>query len=853
MSNRQIIVVPGIMGSELQYNEYKVWPPHPGVWWRGANILANKLGEINSKEVQSVGIYKSFYGELVTHLETLGGKVDIFHYDWRQNNFKHVEQLNKLIDPNVDEVIIVAHSMGGIISKLFLNSDIEDSKSSKVSKLITIGTPWNGAAEAYIALEYGIGMKFIRGIFKDIIPRFESVYQLLPNKLYVENNNTHFGNGYLNNKSWESVHKEDYLPFLKKNGLESEHVLDKFYSVISKDMPTWVEHHEIVGYSVATLTSINTEGLKVKGKYGDGDGTVPLHSAVTETKNQYFVKDKHKELPKNNYVKKILKLIINEGRVSDEIAKELNLQSIDQIKEAGFKFKVVRVACPVNVSLIDEEGDILYGDMSDIKTQNLLDIFLEGEQGVKYIDDDVYFILENNNELKKLHVEAYEEGSVSISIDEYEGDKLEKTAKFETFNMNNSNSADIVINDIIEKCQVELCDEHKTKELINSVVLKNKQIEVELSLPKTKYEFIGQNIKEISQNNYIATGNIYLEVTDVDNGTYDIMNTFYSINDGHSMVIKKDKKIKMNLKRGKNLIKIYSVDIFDNIEEINRINIHYIENPEDRIPKIKIKANPGSYVLTTEFYNSKDMDKLDILEPQCQFKFEDYSGVVGSLVKNKCITRKIKLQVNDELGMIESETFSVNEKLLNLIFESNANLKDYGKFLEEVGLDEENLKSYKATVNSKTNNYKKLNNIARLVDADSLEFRSSKFEVIIDKMKKYEVMFSNLKEYINLREQDVYEFEFSVFSNQMITHTDVKLDILIAMESDNDIREYNEIKNIEYSIVDDKYIFSLKSEEINKWLIEAEGINLDSKTLFILIRLQDERKTVLRACELNLK
>lgn len=663
MSNRQIIVIPGIMGSNLQYSEYKIWPPNPGVWWRGANVLANKLGDINSKEVQSVGIFKLLYGELVNNLQMLGGKVDVFHYDWRQNNFKHIEQLNRLIDHNADEVIIVAHSMGGIVSKLFLNSDIQDSKSTKVNKLITIGTPWNGSAEAYIALEYGVGMKFLKGIFKDVIPRFESVYQLLPNKFYVETNNANFGNGYLNNKSWDNVLEEDYLPFLKKNGLELENVLDKFYSVMNKELPAWVEHHEIVGYSKPTLASINTEGLKVKGKYSDGDGTVPIHSAVTETKNQYFVKSEHKALTRNNQVNEILNSIITKNETVDEIVPKLNLQSLEEIKKGGSKFKVVRVACPVNVSLINQEGDILYGEMSEIKAQNLLDIFLEGEQGVKYIDDDVYFIIEDNEELKKLHVEAYEEGSVSISIDEYESSKLEKTVKFETFNMNNSNSADIVINQTVEQCKVELNDEDKTKKHINSVVIEKKKFEKNINLPKTNYEFKGQNIKEISKNNYIATGNIYLEVTDIDNGTYDTMNTFYSINDSHSMVIKKDKKIKINLKNGKNLIKIYSIDILDNIEDVNVINMYYIENSEDRIPKIKIKANPGSYILATEFYYHKDMDKLEISEPQFKFKFEDCSGVIGNSVKNEGLTRKIRLQVNDELGQIESEMFSVNEKL----------------------------------------------------------------------------------------------------------------------------------------------------------------------------------------------
>jgi hypothetical protein len=37
MSHRQIIIIPGIMGSELQCNEYKIWPPNIAVWWKGIN------------------------------------------------------------------------------------------------------------------------------------------------------------------------------------------------------------------------------------------------------------------------------------------------------------------------------------------------------------------------------------------------------------------------------------------------------------------------------------------------------------------------------------------------------------------------------------------------------------------------------------------------------------------------------------------------------------------------------------------------------------------------------------------------------------------------------------------------
>lgn len=852
MSNKQIIVIPGIMGSELKYNEYKIWPPNDAVWWKGMHVISKKLGDIESKEVQSVGINKSYYGDLVNNLKNICNCVDIFHYDWRQNNFKHVKQLNNIIDPNADEVILVAHSMGGIISKLFLTMDIENSLSKKVTKLITLGTPFNGSVDAYITLEYGFGMKFIRGAFKSIIPKFESIYQLLPNKYYVDKNNTNYGIGYLDDKNWNDILKQNYLPMLKSNGLDSDIVLKNYYDIMNKELPSWVEHHEIIGYNIPTLTSINNEGLKVKGKYGNGDGTVPLHSAITATVNKYFINEKHKLLPRNKKVNEILNSIIIENKSSKVIIDEKNLPTYDEILNSRWKFKVVRVACPVDVSLINEEDEVIYGDINGSNDRNLIDIFLESDSDIKYLNDDVYFILEDNNDLKQLRVEAYEEGAVSISIDEYRGSDLEKTAKFKTFNMNDSNSAEIVVDNIIEQCNVELSDKEKNKKQISSIVIESSESSENILLPNTEYDIIGNNIKKIDENTYIATGDVYIDIVNVNKGTYEIMNTFYMINDGYSMVSHENEKIKIQLKEGKNTLKVYSTDIFDNFEDIKPINIVYIENNEKRIPKIHIKANPGFYNLTAEFYTNKEIDKLNIPEPQCEFIFDDYDDVYGSLVKNKGKVRSVNVKVTDIFGNVEGKVFKINEKILNNIFDSRANVKDYSVFLDQIGIEPKELKSYKVIVNSKTHIYKTLMN-ARLTDADLIEFKNNNYEVIIDKMKKYEVMFSNLKEYINLKEADIHEFEFSVFSNETLTHTDVKLNISMAIELESDIKEYKEVMDIGYNIIGDKYSFSLKSEDIMRIVYEQENVVQDNTALFILIKLDDDRKTVLRACELNIK
>ncbi|WP_294406140.1 hypothetical protein [uncultured Clostridium sp.] len=851
MSYKQVIIIPGIMGSELQCNEYKIWPPNIAVWWKGINVLAKKLEDTNSDEIESVSIYKKYYGKLVEFAETIADEVTVFHYDWRQDNFKHIYRLKQLINKEADEVILIAHSMGGIVAKLFLNSDPNSEVVKKVSKLISIGTPWKGAAEAYLYLQFGFGPSFIKGAFKSVIPCFESVYQLLPNKEYVEENEVNFGYGYLNNKGWNGVCDDYYIPLLKKHGLEYNDVLLKFYNQMSLSLPEWVEHHEIVGYNMTTLTSINDDGLKIKGKYGNGDGTVPLHSAVTNTSHKYFIQGKHSLLPNNKEIHNIIKDIIVANKCTEDIVSDYHLLSYEKILDERFDFKVVRVACPVNVSLLDDEGKVLYGDMSEMKADNLLDIFIKGEESVKYIDNDVYFILEKRDEANKLHVEAYEEGAVSISIDEYENGVLDKVAKFKTFNMDNSKSAEITINRNIEKCKVEVKDEYNKE--IEKVIVKDKNNEEKVKLPETKYSFIGDNIKELENGDYIATGDIYLNILDVVCGTADVMDTFYSINESNNMVVNGEDKILLNLESGKNTIKVYSVDIFNNVEHMSERNIFYIEKVEDRIPKVKIKATPDSYCFNFEFEEDKEFEKLSLPLPTVTLKFDKNDGVISNfnMVENKGIIRKISLEVIDILGTIISKSITLDEKLLKLIMESTATVKEYETFMEKIGIA--NIKSYKSSINGKTHIYRTLSN-SKLADSDLLEFKNEKIEIMIDKMKEYEIMFSTLREYVDLNENKDYTFEFSVFSsNKKYSITDISLNVSLAVESNSSVNQYNEIKSVSYEIVDDRYIFKVNTNDINKWLLDSEEVFDKVDNLYILIKLDDETNKILRAFELNIK
>lgn len=80
----------------------------------------------------------------------------IFVYDWRLSNATTAKKLEeylevvKVFHPDLEKIDIVAHSMGGLVARRFIMNNPE-----KVSKLITLGTPFLGATKAILTMETG--------------------------------------------------------------------------------------------------------------------------------------------------------------------------------------------------------------------------------------------------------------------------------------------------------------------------------------------------------------------------------------------------------------------------------------------------------------------------------------------------------------------------------------------------------------------------------------------------------------------------------------------------------------------------------------------------------------------------
>jgi pimeloyl-ACP methyl ester carboxylesterase len=220
-----LILIPGIMGSRLREKSGEVlWP---GSIWRIAfhqygelaldidpETLEASPGNIEAYALADTAAGQHFYDTIIATLVDSGSfevttpgtpikdpvtrHLYLFPYDWRLDNVTTARKLSALIDQlRVDygrpdlKVDIVAHSMGGIVSRYLLefgNEDVLDrddapitlAGASKINRLILLGTPSLGSASTIENMIDGSQLVFKR-IMPETLATLPSVYQLLPN------------------------------------------------------------------------------------------------------------------------------------------------------------------------------------------------------------------------------------------------------------------------------------------------------------------------------------------------------------------------------------------------------------------------------------------------------------------------------------------------------------------------------------------------------------------------------------------------------------------------------------------------------------------------------------------------
>ncbi len=158
---------------------------------------------------------QDYYGNVQRVLEEVGGyqratpgqRIDdqrpryyVFAYDWRQDNVNSVRQLDAFIeqirldheDPEL-KVDIIAHSMGGLITRYYLRYGTQDvlngnsftinnHGTQRIRRAVLLGTPNFGSAGAFATMAEGF--RLILGTIPiAAVATFPSTYQVLPHAL----------------------------------------------------------------------------------------------------------------------------------------------------------------------------------------------------------------------------------------------------------------------------------------------------------------------------------------------------------------------------------------------------------------------------------------------------------------------------------------------------------------------------------------------------------------------------------------------------------------------------------------------------------------------------------------------
>ncbi len=185
-----IIMIPGIMGSNLSDGDSEIWIDY--LKMAGGQLTRLHMDNKNVEAKTAVG---TAYGKLA---DDLSDKYDVlvFPYDWRKSLSDSgkilADKINQELLPTGQPIQIIAHSMGGLVTRdVMMNHPKTWEKLNAISnfKCILLGTPWQGSyGIPEIITGIGGAIKSVSrlAIFQsrkellEVFVRYSGLLQLLP-------------------------------------------------------------------------------------------------------------------------------------------------------------------------------------------------------------------------------------------------------------------------------------------------------------------------------------------------------------------------------------------------------------------------------------------------------------------------------------------------------------------------------------------------------------------------------------------------------------------------------------------------------------------------------------------------
>ncbi|MBL9126343.1 MAG: alpha/beta fold hydrolase, partial [Verrucomicrobiales bacterium] len=271
----KVYLLHGIMGSELGRRRL-FWED---VIWLGlgdillGNLAKLKLGPGGDPGIKALGFLPGVYLMMRLHLEGEGFEVVSHAYDWRRNLESLGAELRRRIAAEKQPVHVVAHSMGGLVTRAAFKQGM-----TGVASFLMLATPNHGSLAPVEALrgQYGLARMIAGGdlfhtaeeLARDVFGTFPGLYQMiLARRLNPELD-------LLDPKHWPTTGPQPAEDLLRL----AENVQDLLAQ--PSDTPD-VPWYLVAGIDQETKVAAKVVGTEFAYRITrDGDGTVPLESAL---------------------------------------------------------------------------------------------------------------------------------------------------------------------------------------------------------------------------------------------------------------------------------------------------------------------------------------------------------------------------------------------------------------------------------------------------------------------------------------------------------------------------------------------------------------------------------------------
>jgi pimeloyl-ACP methyl ester carboxylesterase len=584
-----VLIIPGIAGTELYNEDDLIWPDLNQMFTdindqfiteslelnsQGESNASISIGEVVKRRTFLLLFEKNIFEALQQVLELNSYKLDksifYFPYDWRLDLDSIVSELAQKIDDIKSEtgsskVDIVAHSMGGLLVKDYLDSLGEGG----VNKLIFVGTPHLGAPKAAKVLINGdrLGIPWLEeDRIKEVALNSPSMYELLPSSFYFDNVSGYikpfsiFPNDfYDHSETKDFLLQEENLNFALFNlaeGFWGKNLHDAVFSD--------VETYNIVGCASPTQSAyrLGLFGELAGVGYASGDETVPFKSAdyinISDSNKFYARKVEHAGMPSANDIREAIVNILANEPVS------LTNNFKNDPSFCGIKGKTLRWRSPVDVHVYDSQ------DRHTGPIEN--NAF---EYGIPSIDYEVIghekFIFLPTDDFEEYQVvgRGSDNGTFDLLISENENGLVLETSVFNDVPVDTNTEARFSISEASDNTVIEVQKDTETPVIIKAVsTLIGDEAEDVIS-PETQ---VGLEGKEYNSGESKKKTEVHLIATDNNSG---VLETRYSFNgvDFSNYIT----PIELS-EKGMFEIHYYSVDKAGNNEQIKKMTISVGKN-----------------------------------------------------------------------------------------------------------------------------------------------------------------------------------------------------------------------------------------------------------------------------------